>query len=112
MKHHHHKDLTPHEGFGDLQSYITGFVLSIILTVLAYILVTQHVFSGWTLLLSISGLASIQAIVQLIYFLHLGAEKSPAWNLITFLFMFTLLVVLVSGTLWIMYHLNYAMGHA
>ncbi len=112
MKHHQHKDLTTHDGYGDVMSYITGFVLSITLTLIAYILVSQNVLSGWTLALTISGLAATQAVVQLIYFLHLGSEKSPAWNLITFLFMFILLVVLVAGTLWIMYHLDYMMGHS
>lgn len=107
--HQHPKDLTPHEGYGDVTSYVIGFILSILLTIAAYFFVVENLFSGWHLVLAISGLAITQAIVQLVFFLHLGAEKGPHWNLITFMFMFVILVVLVAGTLWIMYHLDYAM---
>jgi cytochrome o ubiquinol oxidase operon protein cyoD len=111
MKHQSHPiDPTPHEGYGAFKSYLKGFVLSVIFTLLAYFLVVEQVFSGWSLLLSISGLAFIQAIVQLVFFLHLGSEPSPYWNLTSFLFMFLILVILVVGTLWIMYHLDYAMS--
>lgn len=110
--HHHSRPLdpTPHEGFGVLKSYVIGFILSIVLTLISFFLVMEQAFSGWTLLFTISGLAFVQAIVQLVFFLHLGSEKSPYWNLVTFLFMVLVLVILVVGTLWIMYHLNYTLG--
>lgn len=111
MKHHsRHVDPTPHEGYGVFKSYVIGFVLSVILTLAAYILVVEEIFTGWNLLLAISGLAFAQVIVQLVFFLHLGSEPSPYWNLTSFLFMFLMLVILVVGTLWIMYHLDYSMG--
>jgi len=109
---HHSKPLdpTPHEGYGVFKSYLIGFILSVILTFTSFFLVIEQVLSGWTLLLTISGLGLIQAIVQLVFFLHLGSEKSPYWNFTTFLFMLLVLVILVAGTLWIMYHLNYTLG--
>ncbi len=50
-------------------------------------------------------LALFQATVQLHYFLHLGDESKPQWNLFTFLFMLVLAFILVAGSLWIMYNL-------
>lgn len=105
----HSKDPTPHEGYGEYKSYVIGFVLSVLLTLTAYFLVVEQVFAGFPLVLAISTLAFIQVIVQLVFFLHLGSEPSPYWNLITFLFMLVILLILVCGTLWIMYHLDYAM---
>lgn len=89
--------------------YIVGFGLAVALTLLAYELVVNHRLSGGVLVGSIMALAVVQLIVQLIFFLHLGREKSPRWNVAAFLFMLLILVVLVAGSLWIMYSMNYNM---
>lgn len=90
-------------------SYVTGFILSLLLTLTAYFVVVNQVFVGWNLVLLIMGLGVAQLIVQLLFFLHLGSEKKPHWNLIVFLFMLLVLVILVFGSLWIMNNLNYHM---
>jgi cytochrome o ubiquinol oxidase subunit IV len=92
---------------GNLRSYSTGFILSLILTFAAYILVVENVFSGWVLFSALVGLAISQLLVQLIFFLHLGSESKPRWNLLVFLFMLLVLIILVFGSLWIMNNLNY-----
>jgi cytochrome o ubiquinol oxidase operon protein cyoD len=46
-------------------------------------------------------------VVQLHYFFHLGQESKPRWNLLMFLFMALVLVVVVFGSLWIMYSLEH-----
>ena len=97
------------EHLGTLRSYIIGFVLSLLLTLLAYFVVEQKLFSHWHTILVLSTTALLQALAQLIFFLHLGQEKSPFWNLQTFLFMLGVLLILVLGTLWIMYNLDYYM---
>lgn len=98
-------------------TYVIGFILSIILTLAAYLLVDQHVVSGhmaWGhsfLMVAVVALALVQMIVQLIFFLHLGRESKPYWNLIVFLYAFLLVTIIVIGSLWVMYHLNYNMMH-
>lgn len=100
---------------GTLLSLTIGFVLSIGLTLTVYSLVSQHVttdhevLSHSFLILVIMGLAVVQLVVQLIYFLHLGSETKPNWNLAVFSFMMVILVVIVGGSLWIMNNLNYHM---
>lgn len=89
--------------------YITGFVLAVLLTFSAYEFVVNHYVTGIGLLAIIVTLAVAQLIVQLIFFLHLGRGKEARWNLVAFLFMLIILVILVAGSLWIMYNLNYNM---
>src|SRR5690349_5450260 len=92
-----------------VMAYVTGFVLSIILTLAAYILVINHVISGAGLIAVIIGLAIIQLFVQLFFFLHLGDEKKPRWNLMALIFAAVVVVIVVFGSLWIMNNLNYNM---
>lgn len=95
-----------------LISYIVGFVLSIILTLAAYWLVVNHVFSRWDTVLIIASLAITQLIVQLLCFLHIGSDSRPRWKLITFFSMLVILLIVVIGSLWIMQNLNYRMMHS
>ena len=92
---------------GTIASYISGFILSIILTLVAYFVVTAQLFTGWPLVFVLGVLALTQAVVQLLLFLHLGAETRPRWNLIIFLFMAMVIVIIGGGSLWIMYNLDY-----
>lgn len=91
---------------GTFKSYLAGFIMCIILTLAAYFLVSERWLSGWNLILSISGLGIIQFVVQLIFFLHLGKETRPHWNFLIFLFMGLIALIIVAGSLWIMYNLN------
>jgi len=86
-----------------------GFFISLLLTLGIYFLGVGHYWSGLTLMSVILVLAGVQAVFQMIYFLHVGIESKPYWNLITFLFMVLVVVVVIGGSIWIMYNLNYNM---
>jgi cytochrome o ubiquinol oxidase operon protein cyoD len=98
---------------GSIASYISGFLLSLMLTLTSYFLVNRHVSSHHTaishdvLIFMITGLAITQLLVQLIFFLHLDTESKPRWNLTVLLFALTVLIIVVFGSLWIMNNLNY-----
>jgi cytochrome o ubiquinol oxidase subunit IV len=102
---HHHstEEMHPH---GNINSYVLGFILSIVLTLVAYFLVSQGILHGWPLNLAIVLLGIGQTWVQLRLFLHLGEEAWPKWNLLAFLFMALVVLIVVVGSLWIMSHLN------
>ena len=91
---------------GTLLSYVIGLLLSIFLTLLAYFFVVKHVFENDLLSAVIIGLAILQAAAQLLFFLHIGKESRPQWNLLVFYLMLTVLAVIVIGSLWIMFDLN------
>ncbi len=98
-----------------LSSYISGFFLSVILTLSAYYLVRYHLNTGHRvptdqiMIYLLLGLAFTQFIVQLLFFLHLGKESKPRWNLLIFISTVGLVFILVAGSIWIMSHLNYNM---
>lgn len=90
-------------------TYVVGYILSIYLTLAAYLVVTQHSLSRDIIITLITCFALTQFIVQLLFFLHLGTEKKPRWKLFVFLSMISVVVILVAGSLWIMNNLNYRM---
>lgn len=92
-----------------LALYVSGFILSLILTDAAYLAVTEQLFSGSVLMWIIIGLAILQVLVQLYFFLHLGRETKPRWKLVVLLFMLLVLFIVVFGSLWIMQNLDYNM---
>ena len=92
-----------------LGSYISGFVLSIGLSLAAYLLVTRQVFTGWDLAYAVMVLAVIQAFGQMFFFLHLGRGNDRNWNWLAFGLMLVTVLIVVVGSLWIMHNLNYRM---
>ncbi len=88
------------------KSYIIGFVLSLGLTLAAYFAVVNNVSSAlWV----ITGLAILQFIVQIIFFLHLGKGKDGKLNVTSFVLAFAVMFILIFGSIWIMRNLNYNM---
>lgn len=94
------------EWHGSLKAYVTGFIASLILTVISFSLVITKWMTGQVLIYTIVALALVQAAVQLIFFLHLGKEDKPRWESVAFYFMVVVLVIVVIGSLWIMFDLN------
>lgn len=94
---------------GSMRSYTIGFMLSLVLTILPYLIVVEGMLSGWMLIAALSGFAVAQLLIQLIFFLHLGRGPGARWNLIAFLFMLLVVFILVAGSLWIMNNLDYNM---
>ncbi len=96
-------------------TYIVGFGLSILLTTMAFGLTQLHITSSHevithqVLIPALIGLALLQMLVQLVFFLHLVHEESPRWNLIFFVSTFGLVTMVVVASIWIMDHLNYNM---
>lgn len=103
------KPTTHKPGHATLTSYVNGFMLSIVLTVAAYLLVVQHTLSNHVLIFSVGALALVQFLVQIFFFLHLGRETRPRWKLLVFGGMLIVVLILVIGSIWIMSNLNYHM---
>lgn len=93
-----------------LQSYIAGFILSLILTGLAYYSVVSKAASGNALLAIILGLAMLQMLVQIFFFLHIGRGPKPLYNIIFFGGTVGLILVVVIGSIFIMDNLQYNMA--
>ena len=94
-------------GHGSLKGYMTGFILSVILTAIPFWLVMGHAFtSSQVTAFCVMGLAAIQIVVHMIYFLHMNTRSEGGWTILALIFTMVLLVIMLSGSLWVMYHLN------
>ena len=96
-----------------MKAYSIGFVISVLLTLAAYYLVTGYSsgfsFPGltlWSIAGAIAVLALAQAAVQLFFFMHIRLRGQPRWRLTIFLFMAMVVLILVGGSIWIMSSLS------
>ena len=86
---------------------MTGFVLSVILTAIPFWLVMGKVFDKpGTTAFVILAFAAVQIVVHMIYFLHMNAKSEGGWNMLALIFTIVLVVITLSGSLWVMFHLN------
>jgi cytochrome o ubiquinol oxidase subunit IV len=94
---------------GSLRTYLTGFVLSLILTAIPFALVMS---GTWSPALTLAGIVSaglVQILVHLHYFLHLDTSSAARWNVLAIMFTLLIMIIFVGGSLWIMSNLNYRM---
>ncbi|MDP9107564.1 MAG: cytochrome o ubiquinol oxidase subunit IV [Pseudomonadota bacterium] len=101
-----------HEGadHGSLKSYALGFGLSIILTAIPFWLVLGKVFDkSSTTAFVVLGFAAVQIVVHMVYFLHMNTKSEDGWSMLALIFTVMLVVIMLSGSLWVMYHLNHNM---
>ncbi|WP_336488417.1 cytochrome o ubiquinol oxidase subunit IV [Methylobacterium nigriterrae] len=102
--HHGHGDPESHATF---RGYMTGFVLSVILTAIPFWLVMADVIGdSRTTGLVIMAFAVVQVVVHMICFLHMNTKSEGGWNILALIFTLTLVVITLIGSLWVMYHLN------
>lgn len=102
-----HDDHALQADHGTLRTYVTGFVLAVILTVIPFWLVMGKVFEkSSTTALVVLGLAAVQIVVHMVYFLHMNGRSEGGWSLLALIFTLMMVVILLSGSIWVMYHLN------
>ncbi len=95
---------------GSVKSYLIGFVLSVILTVIPFgLLMFPNELSSSTILATILIFAVVQIVVHLVYFLHMNTSSEQSWNVTAFIFTVIILAIVVVGSLWVMFHLNHNM---
>ena len=92
-----------------MRSYVIGFVLSLVLTLIPYYFVVKNMFTAQSLVGMVVVFGVLQLFVQAVFFLHLHPKSRPRWNMIVFLYTLLIIAFLVVGSLWIMYNLNYNM---
>ncbi len=86
--------------------YVIGFVGSLVLTLVAYSLATQHVVSPHMIVFSILVLASLQFILQVVAFLHVSSEPHSRERLVLLGCAMGVMLILVLGSMWIMSNLS------
>jgi len=106
--HHGEDEIVEHDTMHiTVGGYVTGFVLSVILTAIPFWLVMGKVFpSSTTTTFVILAFAMVQIYVHMVFFLHMTSKAEGGWTWMSLIFMVVLVVITLSGSLWIMYHLK------
>ncbi len=89
-----------------LGAYAIGFVLSLLLTLTAYFLAVHVAVPQGLVIVVLILLACTQFAVQILCFLHVGGKHASRDRLIALGFAVLVVLILVSGSLWIMFTLN------
>ena len=56
--------------------------------------------------LIVMAFAVVQIVVHMIYFLHMNSKSEGGWTMLALIFTIIVVVIALSGSLWVMYHLN------
>ncbi|MDR6093722.1 cytochrome o ubiquinol oxidase subunit IV [Stenotrophomonas sp. SORGH_AS_0321] len=99
------------ESHGSVKSYLIGFVLAVILTVIPFWVVMSGDFSRTVSGVAIAVTAVLQMLVHLVFFLHLDRSSESRWNVNAAVFTVVVIGIIVAGTLWVMHNMNVHMMH-
>ncbi len=92
---------------GSLRGYLIGFFLSVVLTAVPFWLVMGEVLDSKQLTgFIVMALAVVQIVVHMVYFLHMDTRSEQGWTMMALIFTLIVVVIALSGSLWVMYHLN------
>lgn len=91
-----------HEAHGSLKSYVIGFVLSIVLTIIPLVIVLNDLMNRTAAFVVILIAAVLQLLVQLFFFMHLKETEKPRWNVMGLVLGIIILLTVVGGSIWIM----------
>jgi cytochrome o ubiquinol oxidase operon protein cyoD len=116
--HHNHDHHGDHghddHGHGDgghepstMKGYMTGFILSVILTAIPFWLVMAKVLPSKDMTaMVILGFAAVQIVVHMVYFLHMNSRSESGWTMLALIFTVVIVVITLAGSLWVMHHMN------
>ncbi|MCY9665441.1 cytochrome o ubiquinol oxidase subunit IV [Paenibacillus alginolyticus] len=90
------------DNHGSLKSYILGFALSIILTIIPLVAVMNHMLTKTGTIVLILIMAVLQFGVQLFFFMHVKEGENARWNIMALIFGLVILLTIVAGSIWIM----------
>lgn len=95
----------------EFRSYVWGYGLALLLTLLPFALVYRDVLQRAQVLTIIGICALLQMVVHFRFFLHIGLKRQRE-DLHLILFSALLLAIMIAGTIWIMFNLSARMSPA
>ncbi|WP_073602351.1 cytochrome o ubiquinol oxidase subunit IV [Vibrio aerogenes] len=89
------------------KGYIIGFIASLILTAIPFYYAGTQSLPAHTTYAILFGCAIVQVIVHFVYFLHMELKTDEGrWNFISLIFSAIVVLIVIGGSLWIMWNLN------
>lgn len=94
-------------GHGTFKSYMIGFGLSVVLTLIPFWIVLGDVMdsTGWAIAI-IFAMGAAQMIVHIHYFLHVSLKVEEGWQAMSMGLTVLLLVIVMAGSIWVMFNLD------
>jgi len=83
-----------------------GYGLALLLTLLAFGLVSLHLLPGRQAFYTVLGLGFVQMVVHLRFFLHIDLTRSARADLQLILFSTLIIALMVGGTLVVLFNLH------
>ena len=94
----------------DVQVYVIGLALAILLTVASFAVVYTHLIWEPAIPAALVVLAIAQMGVHLVFFLHLTTAPDNTNNVLALAFGVLIVFLVMIGTIWIMAHMNMNVG--
>jgi cytochrome o ubiquinol oxidase operon protein cyoD len=91
---------------GSIAGYTAGLVLALLLTVASFSVAQSHLLWAPGVPAGLAVLAIAQMGVHLVFFLHISSGPDDTNNVLALAFGILIITLIVSGSLWIMAHLN------
>jgi cytochrome o ubiquinol oxidase operon protein cyoD len=102
---HGHDDSGSHHG--SFKDYLIGFALSVVLTAIPFWIVIDNVFrEPKVAAIVLMAFAVVQIVVHMVYFLHMNTKSEGGWTVLALMFTAVLVVIALTGSLWIINHLD------
>lgn len=88
------------------RTYLIGFLLSVVLTALPFWLVMTGTLPTQTTAAIVIASAVAQILVHTVCFLHVNTSSEGGWTLLAYIFTAVLVLIVIAGSVWIMYHVH------
>ena len=98
-----------HDVMKGVRGYLVGFLLAAGLSAVSFYLARSSLVWTPSIPIALSVLAMAQMGVHLVFFLHITSGPDNVNNLMALAFGLLIVMLLVFGSLWIMFHLNHNM---
>jgi cytochrome o ubiquinol oxidase subunit IV len=106
----HLHDRTPgvrhEEPTADFWTYTAGLVFAVILTIMSFVVAQTELLWDPGIPMGLIVLAVAQIGVHLVFFLHMGTGPDHTNNIIALAFGMMICFLVITGSVWIMWHLN------
>ena len=102
----HAGDVGEHEPLGSFATYTVGLAFALLLTAASFIVSQTNLLWEPGVPAGLAVLAIAQMGVHLVFFLHISTGPDNSNNVIALAFGVLIVGLVVSGSLWIMAHLN------
>lgn len=91
---------------GTRRSYLVGFLIAAVMTAVPFWLVMSGALPTTATAIIVVLLAVAQIVVHTIYFLHVNTRSEGGWTLVALVFTAIMILIVICGSLWIMFHLH------